>query len=88
MMPSECEHGRIFDWGDFGGEDSQPEDCLDCSKAPTSVWCEEHRHSPHPRDPDQETCAIWSWEMEYRPVPVPCRMVDVLIVRLDAEDTE
>lgn len=29
-LPAECEHGRIFDWGDFGGEDSQPESCPDC----------------------------------------------------------
>ena len=32
LMPVECEHGKIIDWGDFGAEDgsSPPEECLPC----------------------------------------------------------
>lgn len=29
-LPYECEHGRILDWGDFGGEGSLPEECEKC----------------------------------------------------------
>lgn len=31
-MPTECEHGKILDWGDFGGPDSTPQDCDECER--------------------------------------------------------
>lgn len=33
MMPFECPHGAILDWGDFGGEppnEADPEPCSKC----------------------------------------------------------
>ena len=27
ILPSECDHGTIYDWGDFGGPDTKPEVC-------------------------------------------------------------
>ena len=29
-MPVECIHGKILDWGDFGGDDAQPQPCDAC----------------------------------------------------------
>lgn len=34
LMPVECPHGRIFDWGDFGPEDD------DCLLGPHGEHCE------------------------------------------------
>jgi len=36
MMSSECEHGRTWDWGDFGAEDDSSKPQL-CSKCPGGV---------------------------------------------------
>lgn len=33
-MPTECRHGRIIDWGDFGPDD--PEHCPDCESRSTT----------------------------------------------------
>lgn len=38
MMPVECEHGRILDWGDFGGEDSKPETCETCEACDADLY--------------------------------------------------
>ena len=35
LMPTECEHGRIRDWGDFGGHDPKPQPCDVCDARPT-----------------------------------------------------
>lgn len=43
-MPTECEHGRTIDWGDFGpDDDSQPEPCPDCEakQAAQAAWFEQ-----------------------------------------------
>jgi hypothetical protein len=37
-MPSECRHGKIFDWGDFGGEDFAPETCDECDDSSVNVF--------------------------------------------------
>lgn len=36
-MPVECEHGKILDWGDFGGDDAVPEPCDTCDNPPKPV---------------------------------------------------
>ena len=36
LMPMECEHGKVYDWGDFGGDDAEPEPCPACDRA----WAE------------------------------------------------
>lgn len=34
MLPQECEHGRIIDWGDFGSENGGDEEyCAECEDA-------------------------------------------------------
>jgi hypothetical protein len=35
QLPSECEHGKVYDWGGFGGDDesSPPEFCGECPPA-------------------------------------------------------
>ena len=35
MMPMECPHGKVKDWGDFGGHDSEPQPCEVCDARPT-----------------------------------------------------
>lgn len=42
IIPAECEHGRIFDWGDFGDENSKPERCKECeAREKADQWWEE-----------------------------------------------
>ena len=31
-MPVECEHGVTIDWGDFGGDDPQHQECPQCEQ--------------------------------------------------------
>lgn len=39
-MPTECPHGTIIDWGDFGPDDGQPETCDECDlrSMTVTVW--------------------------------------------------
>lgn len=34
-MPTECPHGKVVDWGDFGGHDPKPQPCDVCDARPT-----------------------------------------------------
>src|SRR5690606_8766791 len=31
-MPTECDHGVVVDWGDFGPEDEEAPRCVDCDQ--------------------------------------------------------
>lgn len=38
-MPTECDHGAVIDWGDFGPADQRPEFCPEqCSAATQALW--------------------------------------------------
>ena len=42
-MPTECEHGVVLDWGDFGGEDSRGDECSQCAALLAAAHAEKHR---------------------------------------------
>lgn len=37
MMPIECPHGVIVDWGDFGGDDEKHPACPACDAIPSTA---------------------------------------------------
>jgi hypothetical protein len=39
-MPTECEHGNVIDWGDFGPEDGPLPECPECEDRSALVLTE------------------------------------------------
>lgn len=37
-MPTQCEHGNVIDWGDFGPVYTPEPTCLQCDAAPRTVF--------------------------------------------------
>ncbi|MGB0502021.1 MAG: hypothetical protein ACPGNP_12630, partial [Acidimicrobiales bacterium] len=56
MMPVECEHGHVVDWGDFGPDPDAPYGgATPCEQCPPDDWFSDHDLGPSPALADELT---------------------------------